>query len=152
VPPRTAAWFSCTVTVSQSWLIIATCCTVKVHYKLKESRRVLTSRSRVVNTCPAHLIFLDLIIRPSPRPSKIIFYGKELLAPSWRTTPCLLSATAYSIYSQLHSLWILLLLKNNPSFPVRYVLNCYSSCELQQQSPSNVNIKIHTHPLDFSLP
>jgi len=33
----------------------------------------------------------------------IRFYGGELLAPrqppSWRTTPCQLSATAYSIYS-----------------------------------------------------
>ena len=38
--------------------------------------------------------------------NRIRFYGEELLAPrsntpSWRTTPCLLSATAYSIYSQL---------------------------------------------------
>jgi len=38
---------------------------------------------------------------------KVSFYGEELhhLAqpPSWRTTPCRLSATAYSIYSQLLS-------------------------------------------------
>jgi hypothetical protein len=49
-------------------------------------------------------------IRPGPRllvvfRNKLIFYGEELLAPpqppSWRTTPCRLSATAYSIYSQL---------------------------------------------------
>jgi hypothetical protein len=35
------------------------------------------------------------------------FYGERWLArsptPSWRTTPCRLSATAYSIYSQLPS-------------------------------------------------
>jgi len=35
------------------------------------------------------------------------FYGEELSAPlpapSWMTTPCPLSATAYSIYSQLPS-------------------------------------------------
>jgi len=38
----------------------------------------------------------------------IRFYGEELLAPrptpNWRTTPCRLSATAYSIYSQQHSI------------------------------------------------
>jgi hypothetical protein len=37
--------------------------------------------------------------------NKIIFYGKELLAPpqhpNWQTTPCQLSATAYSMYLQL---------------------------------------------------
>jgi len=37
-----------------------------------------------------------------------VFYGDELLTsrptPSWRTTPCRLSATAYSIYSQLPSI------------------------------------------------
>ena len=36
------------------------------------------------------------------------FHGEELLAlrptPSWRTTPCRLSTTAYSIYSQLPSI------------------------------------------------
>jgi hypothetical protein len=40
--------------------------------------------------------------------TKIHFHGEELkpLAqpPSWRTTPCWLSATAYSIYSQLPSI------------------------------------------------
>jgi hypothetical protein len=52
---------------------------------------------------------------PGPRLSlwtllnKICFYSEELLAPlpnpqSWRTTPCLLSATAYSIYSQIPSI------------------------------------------------
>jgi hypothetical protein len=49
-------------------------------------------------------------IRPSPRllvifRNKLIFYGEELLDPrptsKWRTTPCRLSATAYSIYSHL---------------------------------------------------
>jgi hypothetical protein len=50
-------------------------------------------------------------ISPSPRLSvltfrnMIRFYGEELLAPrptpSWRTTPCRLSTTAYSVYSQL---------------------------------------------------
>jgi hypothetical protein len=48
--------------------------------------------------------------RPSLRPfvtfyNKLTFYGEELKAhaqpPSWRTTPCLVSATVYSIYSQL---------------------------------------------------
>jgi len=38
----------------------------------------------------------------------IRFYGEELLAtpqpPSWRTTPCRLSATAYSIYLRLPSI------------------------------------------------
>jgi len=37
-----------------------------------------------------------------------VFYGNELLAPrpapSWRTTPLRLSATAYSVYSQLPSI------------------------------------------------
>jgi hypothetical protein len=46
-------------------------------------------------------------IRPGPRffmnfRNKLIFYGEELLAPranpSWRGTPCRLSATAYSIF------------------------------------------------------
>jgi hypothetical protein len=38
--------------------------------------------------------------------NKLIFYGEELLAHllSWRTSPCQLSATAYSIYSQLPSI------------------------------------------------
>jgi hypothetical protein len=40
--------------------------------------------------------------------NRLIFYGEELLAPrptpSWRTTPCRLSATAYSIYLQLPSI------------------------------------------------
>jgi hypothetical protein len=41
--------------------------------------------------------------------NKICFYGEELLTPppnpqSWRTTPCLLSATVYSIYSQIPSI------------------------------------------------
>ena len=33
----------------------------------------------------------------------LVFYGKQLSAPrpTWRTTPCRLSSTAYSIYSQL---------------------------------------------------
>jgi hypothetical protein len=37
--------------------------------------------------------------------NKFIFYSEELLAQlqSWRTTPCQLSATAYSIYLQLPS-------------------------------------------------
>ena len=39
---------------------------------------------------------------------KIFFYGEELLAPrpttSWSTTPCRLSASVYSIYSQLPSI------------------------------------------------
>jgi hypothetical protein len=51
-------------------------------------------------------------ISPGPRLSVWIFrnntcfYGEELLAPrpSWRTTPCRLPATAYSIYSQLPSI------------------------------------------------
>jgi len=40
--------------------------------------------------------------------NNIRFYAEELLqprrTPSWRTTPCRLSATAYSIYSQLPSI------------------------------------------------
>jgi len=50
-------------------------------------------------------------ISPGPRLSvwkfrnNIGFYGEELLAPrptpSWRISPCRLSATAYAIYSQL---------------------------------------------------
>jgi hypothetical protein len=40
--------------------------------------------------------------------NKFIFYSEGLLAPrptpSWRTTPCRLSAAAYSIYSQLPSI------------------------------------------------
>jgi hypothetical protein len=40
--------------------------------------------------------------------TKIHFHGEELQPfaqpPSWRTTPCRLSATAYSIYSQLPSI------------------------------------------------
>jgi hypothetical protein len=36
--------------------------------------------------------------------NKLIFYGEELLAPSWRTTPCQLSVTAYSIYRHLLSI------------------------------------------------
>jgi hypothetical protein len=40
--------------------------------------------------------------------TKICVHGEELLAPrptpKWRTTPCRLSATAYSIYSQLPSI------------------------------------------------
>jgi hypothetical protein len=50
---------------------------------------------------------------PGSRPqlmfrNMICFYGEELLAhlaqpQSWRTTPCQLSATAFSIYSQLPS-------------------------------------------------
>jgi hypothetical protein len=52
-------------------------------------------------------------IRTGPRPfvtfcNKLIFYGEELLTPrptpSWRSTPCRLSATAYSVYSQLPSI------------------------------------------------
>jgi hypothetical protein len=51
-----------------------------------------------------HIIYYHRI-RPGPRllehfRNKFIFYGEELLAPtpSWRTTPCRLSATAYSIW------------------------------------------------------
>jgi hypothetical protein len=63
-----------------------------------------------------HLFLLRSIIQrisPCPRRlvnfcNKIIFYGEELLAPSptlsWRTTPCRLSAAAYSIYSELPSI------------------------------------------------
>ena len=40
--------------------------------------------------------------------NKVSFYGEELLAlrptPNWKTTPCRLSETAYSIYSQLPSI------------------------------------------------
>jgi hypothetical protein len=51
---------------------------------------------------------ISLIPRPLCIPN-IIFFGEELLAPrpnppSWRTTPCRLSATAYSKYSQLSSI------------------------------------------------
>jgi hypothetical protein len=35
--------------------------------------------------------------------NKLIFYGEQL-SPSWWTTPCQLSATAYSLYSQLPSI------------------------------------------------
>jgi hypothetical protein len=44
-----------------------------------------------------------------PFRNEFVFYGEGLLAhvqpPSWRTTPCRLSAAAYSIYSQLTSNW-----------------------------------------------
>jgi len=65
-----------------------------------------------------HHISTDLYRRISPCPehtnlclNKASFYGEELLAPrptpaSWKTTPCRLSATAYSIYSQLPSLTV----------------------------------------------
>jgi hypothetical protein len=52
-------------------------------------------------------------IRPGPRPllnvrNKLIFYGEELLAPrqtpKLEDHPCRLSATTYSIYSQLPSI------------------------------------------------
>jgi hypothetical protein len=51
-------------------------------------------------------------IRPGPRLCVVFrntdFYGGRLLAPaqppSWRTTHCLLSATTYSIHSQLPSI------------------------------------------------
>jgi hypothetical protein len=33
--------------------------------------------------------------------NKLTFYGEGSNPPSWRTTPCRLSATAYSVYSQL---------------------------------------------------
>jgi hypothetical protein len=40
--------------------------------------------------------------------NNLLFYSKMLLAPyltpNWRTTPCSLSAAAYSIYSQLPSI------------------------------------------------
>jgi hypothetical protein len=52
-------------------------------------------------------------ISPGPRlcivfRNMVIFYGEELLAPhpSWRTTPCWLSATAYS---QLTSIFVIIM-------------------------------------------
>jgi hypothetical protein len=62
-------------------------------------------------TCP----YTEPYQRTSPGPrlcivvcNLVIFYGEKLLAPfpnpSWRTTPCRLSATAYSMYSQLPSI------------------------------------------------
>jgi hypothetical protein len=43
---------------------------------------------------------------PGPRRfgNKLYFYSKVLLASSWRTIPCWLSVTAYSIYLQLPSI------------------------------------------------
>jgi hypothetical protein len=48
-------------------------------------------------------------IHKIPRPcvtfhNKLVYYDDELLAPSWSTTPCRLSATDYSIYSQFPSI------------------------------------------------
>jgi hypothetical protein len=58
---------------------------------------------------PLYVIFQR--IRSSPRPFVTYLnelYGEQSLAssptPSWRTTPCRLSATAYSIYPQLPSI------------------------------------------------
>ena len=62
---------------------------------------------------PFSLLMLYQSINPGPRQefmfcNKASFYGEELSSlrpsPSWRTTPCQLSATAYSIYSQLPSI------------------------------------------------
>ena len=90
---------------------------------------ILTSSSRVLPenlTCPKLLKKFPDFVEPeglsphSQQPATwfrgffeyvviwLIFYGEELLAPrsikSWGTTPCRLSATSYSIYSQLPSL------------------------------------------------
>jgi len=64
-------------------------------------------------TCTRHLSLSNVSVQV-PRlcvwkfRNKISFYGEELLAPpqppGWRITPCRLSATAYSIYSQLPSI------------------------------------------------
>jgi len=46
----------------------------------------------------------------NPVRKKASFYGEELLAhrqpPSWRLTSCQLSATDYSIYSQLMRIFV----------------------------------------------
>ena len=66
-------------------------------------------------TCPyseprCHCLPSYHTVSPAPRTcerfrSLVSFYGEELLSrgptPSWRTAPCLLSVTVYSIYSQL---------------------------------------------------
>ena len=97
----------------------------KVHYRIHtcpypESVRssphphIPLSIPRTKSHVPFSLLRPYQSISPGPRLSvwtfrnKIRFYGEELLAPrptpSWRTTPCRLSATAYSIYSQLPSM------------------------------------------------
>jgi hypothetical protein len=65
--------------------------------------------------------------------NKLNFNGTGLLAPaqpqSWRATPCLLSATAYSIYSHLPSISEGRLLHRNPrkrhAMVTRGPLQCY---------------------------
>jgi len=62
------------------------------------------------------------------------FYGEGLLAqtPRWRTTPCRLSATAYSIYSQL------------PSVPggLPSIRNLRTQHALVTRDPSNMGVDI----------
>jgi hypothetical protein len=74
----------------------------------------------------AHFLALRSFIKricPCPRllvifHNKFTFYSEEMLPhaqpPSWRTTPCRLSATAYSIYLQLSSISGGLLLHPQP--------------------------------------
>ena len=69
--------------------------------------------SLLPHTVPFPLLRSYQSVSPGLRPfwlfsNMVCFYGEDLLAPrptpKWRTTPCRLSATAYSVYSQLPSI------------------------------------------------
>ena len=61
--------------------------------------------SLIIYKSPPPVPILSQRISPAPR---LRFYGEQSSAPppppNWRTTPCRLSATVYSIYSQLPSI------------------------------------------------
>ena len=74
---------------------------LRILWNLNRNYRIRSSHNLLQSISPSQrhlLIFRDYNS----------FYGEELLATrptsSWGTTPCLLSATAYSIHSQLHSI------------------------------------------------
>jgi hypothetical protein len=84
-----------------------------LHWSLSWAISIQSTSSHPISLTKSHVHFLSLRssiqgIRPGPRllvyfRNRLIFYGEELLAPrpTRRTTACRLSATAYSIYSQL---------------------------------------------------